>query len=433
MDEQRRRLLKWLSGGVGLSVIPALARAGITAAGAEKRSVLVIGGGFAGATFARTLRRLDPAISITLVEPSREYHSCPLGIEYLVGKRAEETLVFGYDRLRAEGIEIVHQRALSIDAERRQVRLADGDTRSYDRCVVATGIGYRYNSIEGYSEEMARRVPHAWGGGEQLRILRRQLEALPDGGRVLIAAPPDDYRCPPGPYERASLIADYLRRHKPGARVIIYDAKERFAKQAQFEQAWRRLYGYGTEQASIGWIGAKDGGTALGIEPGGKRLRTANGWVHGDVINVIPPQWADDFSRGNGLAAEHGWCPVNTQTLESLLVSGVHVIGDAAYAEQLPKSAFAAICQARVCALAIHRMNHGLPLLSPQYMNVCYSLCAEDYGVSVLLHYKHRPDLNLIEVQSLRVTPLEATAEDHRREALSAYSMFSCLVKEAFG
>ncbi|WP_161906156.1 FAD-dependent oxidoreductase [Pseudomonas sp. L13] len=432
MNPQRRLLLKWLATGIGASSIQALASTAMPAAPPSYR-VVVIGGGFAGATFARTLRRLDSKVGITLVEPGRQYHCCPLGAEYLVGKRDEKTLIFGYEQLCAEGIEVIHQKAHLIDAKRKQVTLADGSLLGYDRCVVATGIGYKYDSIAGYSEAVAQRVPHAWGGGEQLRLLRQQLEAMPNGGNVLISVPVDDYRCPPGPYERASLIADYLKTHKPDSRVVILDAKPKFAKQAQFEQAWKRFYGYGTETANIQWIGALQGGTVQGFDEAKGQLLTEGGPVSGQVINIIAPQQADDFSRYNGLAAEHGWCPVNTQTLESLLVPGVHVIGDAAYAEKLPKSAFAATCQARVCALAIHSQMHGLALLKPQYMNVCYSLCGDNYGISVLLQYQHDAVSNIIEIQTLRVTPLDANDEDYRREALSAYSMFDSLVKEAFG
>lgn len=432
INPQRRMLLKWLATGIGVSSIQAFARP-VVPVSVSSHGVVVIGGGFAGATFARTLRRLDANVSITLVEPSRRYHCCPLGVEFLVGKRDEATLVFGYEQLCAEGIEVIHQKADSIDAKRKQVILADGTVLGYDRCVVATGIGYKYDSIAGYSEAVASRVPHAWGGGEQLRLLRRQLEAMPNGGNVLISVPVDDYRCPPGPYERASLIAGYLKTHKPDSRVIVLDAKPRFAKQPQFEQAWKRFYGYGTEQANIQWIGALEGGAVEGFDEAKGQLLTKGGPVSGQVINIIAPQQADDFSRNNGLAAEHGWCPVNTQTLESLLVPDVHVIGDAAYAEKLPKSAFAATCQARVCALAIHSQLQGLELLKPQYMNVCYSLCGDNYGISVLLHYRHDATSNVIEIDSLRVTPLGASDEDYRREALSAYSMFESLVKEAFG
>ncbi|MFJ3521406.1 FAD-dependent oxidoreductase [Pseudomonas sp. NPDC090203] len=432
MNYQRRRLLKWLATGIGASSFQAFAGPVVPAA-TRSYAVVVIGGGFAGATFARTLRRLDANVCITLVEPSRQYHCCLLGGEYLVGKRNEETLVFGYEQLRVEGIKVVHQKARSIDARRKQVRLADGAVLGYDRCVVATGIGYKYDSIAGYSGGVASRVPHAWGGGEQLRLLRQQLEAMPNGGNVLISVPVDDYRCPPGPYERASLIADYLKTHKPDSRVIVLDAKPRFAKQAQFEQAWRRFYGYGTEHANIEWIGALEGGTVQGFDEATRQLLTEGGPVSGQVINIIPPQQADDFSRHNGLTAEHGWCPVNTQTLESLLVPDVHVIGDAAYAEKLPKSAFAASCQARVCALAIYSQMYNLALLKPKYMNVCYSLCGDNYGISVVLQYQHDATTNVIEIETLRVTPLDSSDEDYRREAMSAYSMFDSLVKEAFG
>ncbi|VVP34036.1 Sulfide dehydrogenase [flavocytochrome c] flavoprotein chain [Pseudomonas fluorescens] len=432
MNNQRRRLLRWLATGVGFSAVHALA-AGSIQSGAPSTKVVVIGGGFAGATFARTLHRLDPTVSITLIEPNRHYHCCPLGAEFLVGKRSEQSLMFSYDKLIESGIEVVYDYALSLDARSRQIFTRGGRIFSFDRCVVATGIGYRYDTIAGYDHAVAQQFPHAWGGGEQLRLLNKQLNEMPNGGAVLIAAPPDDYRCPPGPYERASLIAEYLKVHKPLSRVIVLDAKERFAKQAQFEQAWKRLYGYGTDSSVIRWIGAKEGGTVRGVDVEQRQLLTDGGRVGGDVINIIPAQRADDFSHSNGLTADHGWCPVDTQTLESLQVPGVHVIGDAAYAERLPKSAFAATCQARVCAMAIHNQVHGLPLLTPQFMNVCYSLCGDDYGISVFLHYQHDPANNILEVQTLRVTPMDASQEEYVREANAAYSMFDTMVKEAFG
>lgn len=432
MDQERRRLLKWLATGIGLSTFYTMAMS----AGATRRgdfTVVVIGGGFAGATFARTLKRLDPEVRIVLVEPNPQYHSCPLGAEFLVGKRSEQSLKFNYQRLVESGIEVVYDHAISINPQTQQVYTRTGHIFGYDRCVVATGIGFRHHTIAGYEPADEQLFPHAWGGGEQLRLLNRQLMEMRDGATVLIAAPQDDYRCPPGPYERASLIAQYLQNHKPKSQVIVLDAKPRFAKQAQFEQAWTQLYDYGSEDSVIRWIGAREGGTVRALDREGRRLLTDSGPVAGDVINIIPAQRADNFAHRNGLAADHGWCPVNTQTLESLQVPGVHVIGDAAYAEKLPKSAFAATCQARVCALAIHHMRRGLPLLKPYYMNVCYSLCGDDYGISVFLDYRHDAVTNIIEVETLRVTPLEAVREDHSREARSAYGMFESMVKEAFG
>ncbi|WP_162803479.1 NAD(P)/FAD-dependent oxidoreductase [Pseudomonas kribbensis] len=432
MNDQRRRLLKWLATGVGVSAISAFAGNGRSEPGRRTR-VVVIGGGFAGATFARTLHQLDESIHIVLIEPNRFYHCCPLGAEFLVGKRSEQSLMFDYDKLARSGIEVVHEHALSINAQARQVSTRSGRIFGYDRCVVATGIGFRHHTIAGYDAAAAEIFPHAWAGGGQLRLLGRQLAEMRNGGTVLIAAPPDDYRCPPGPYERASLIAEYLMRHKPASQLIVLDAKHRFAKQAQFELAWKRLYGYGSADSVIRWIGSREGGTVRGVDVAKRRVLTDGGPMEGDVINIIPAQRADDFSHRNGLAADHGWCPVDTQTLESLQVPGVHVIGDAAYAERLPKSAFAATCQARVCALAIHHQLHGLPLLEPRFMNVCYSLCGDDYGISVFLDYQRDAASNILEVETLRVTPLEASREDYRREAMSAYSMFDSMVEEAFG
>jgi sulfide dehydrogenase [flavocytochrome c] flavoprotein subunit len=429
---ERRALLKFLAASAGLAGLEVVAGSAIKSPYIENFKVVVIGGGFAGATFARMLRRLDPQVNITLIEENFEYLRGPLGAEYLVNKRDKRTLTFNYRKLASEGINIVYDRAIRINNDRKHV-----ETRlsyyKYDRCIVASGISFDFEHIKGYSQELTKKFPHAWGGIEQLKILKQQLHEMPDGGTILMSAPNTEYRCPPGPYERASQIAEYLSKHKPKAKLIFLDSKERFPKQAQFELAWTRLYGYGTEKSNIRWIGAKQGGMVTELRVDARELVCAAGIFKGDVINIIPPQRADVFTAANGLTGDNGWCPVNTQTFESLKIPDIHVIGDAADAQSLPKSAFAATCQARVCALAIHAIINKRPIMTPEYMNVCFSLCGANYAISVAVNYRQNSKSNKIEIISSNITPLDSSENQYISEVQSAYSLFDNLVTGAFG
>lgn len=398
------------------------------------KQVIIIGGGFAGATFARALRILDNTIEITLIEPNNLYHTCLLGAEYLIGRRSSKSLIFNYNTLITKyRIKVVHDFATRIDYESKLIITKKNGAFSYDRCIVATGIGYQYEAINGYSKEVAERIPHAWQGGHQHSLLRNQISNMPNGGIILISAPPDDYKCPPGPYERASLIAEYLKINKPQSRIIILDSKDSFPKQQQFESAWEKLYGYGTSNSYINWISRKKGGTVLAIDERKRELTAEYGNIKGDVINLIPPQHADRFSYENGLAHQYGWCPVSTKTFESLLVPDIHIIGDSSYAEMLPKSAFAAACQARVCAIAVYSLFKEQEPPDPEFMNVCYSLCAENYGISVLIRYLRDNNTNTLEIKNLKTTPLTSPNWHHAMESKAAYSMFNTLTSEAFG
>ena len=432
MIEERRTLLKWLATGVGFTALDILAGSARKAVARKKINIVVIGGGFAGATFARTLVRLEPNVAITLIEENRTYLSGPLCAEFLVDKREEQTLTFDYNRLSSEGVNVVYDRAIKINSEKKCVETSHS-IYTYDKCVVATGISFDFEQIKGHSYELADKFPHAWQGAKQLNILKKQLQQMPDGGTVLMTAPNTEYRCPPGPYERVSQIAEYLKAHKPNSRIMFLDAKERFPKQAQFELAWSTLYGYGTDESYIRWIGAKQGGTVTELKASSHELICEAGIFKGDIINIIPTQKADHFAATNGLTGENGWCPVNTQTLESLKVPDVHVIGDAADAQHLPKSAFAATCQARVCALAIYSTINKQPVMVPEYMNVCFSLCGTSYAISVAVNYRWNLASNKVDIVSSNITALESPPEQYISEVQSAYSLFESLVTGAFG
>ena len=347
--------------------------------------VVVIGGGFGGASCAKYLRRIAPDVRVTLVERDSQYMTCPFSNAVLGGLYDMDYITHGYGALREKyGARVVHDTATSIDAGGRKVTLAGGETLTYDCLVVSPGIDLQYGAIGGYDEAASRKVPHAWKAGEQTRILRSQLEAMPDGGVVIIAAPRDPFRCPPGPYERASLIAHYLKQAKPRSKILIYDAKSQFSKQPLFEQGWQALY-----PGMIEWIGETEGVAIEAVDAAKMTVYPTFGEPRkGDVINLIPPQKAGAIAQTAGLADENGWCPVDQETFESRIHPGIYVIGDAAIANPMPKSGFAASSQGKVCATAIAASLSGQDMPEPTYVNTCYSLVGPDYGISVAAVYR---------------------------------------------
>ena len=236
-------------------------------------------------------------------------------------------------------------------------------------------------------------MPHAWKAGEQTVLLRRQLEAMADGGTVVISAPANPFRCPPGPYERASLIAYYLKTAKPRSKLIVLDAKDSFSKQRLFQAAWQQLY-----PGLIEWVSLSNGGKVTSVDPASRTLVTDFASYKADVANVIPPQRAGHIAEVAGVSDATGWCPIDPITFESRLQPGIHVIGDAAIAGAMPKSAFAANAQAKVCAAAVAALLNDEPPSPPKLINTCYSLVAPDYGISIAGVY-HPVDGQLVDVQ----------------------------------
>ncbi len=371
--------------GAGLLVLPVLP----ARAAAQKAQVVVVGGGFAGATTALHLKKIAPEIQVTLVEPQKIYLTCPTSNWVLGGQRTLKDLEQNYEGLKAAGVDVLHASATRLNADKRQVSVG-GKLITYDRLVVAPGISFRWNVIEGNNPRTEKLAPHAWLAGEQTLLLRRQLEAMPDGGVVAITVPALPYRCPPGPYERASLIAHYLQNNKPKSKLLILDAKEQFAKQAAFIRGWTERYGYGTPNSLIEWVPASKGGKIVRIDA---RQKTAYGEAdafNADVLNVIPPQQAGTLAQTLGLTDDTGFCPVQATTFESTRVPNVHVVGDAAKADPMPKSAHAANAEGKVCAAALASLLRGAPPPEPHWVNTCYSLIDPHYGISVVGLYKIR-------------------------------------------
>jgi sulfide dehydrogenase [flavocytochrome c] flavoprotein subunit len=355
---------------------------------AQQRSaahIVILGGGIGGSTAAKYVRIMNPDVRITLIEQNRDYITCPRSNDVVVGYHTLEDITFDHSTIQDRyGVDVLIDRVIGVDLERRSVRTAGGEQVSYDRLIVSPGIDFRWEGVEGYGPEVAAtRIPHAWKAGEQTLLLKRQLEALPQGGTVLIAPPPNPYRCPPGPYERASMIAEWMQTHNPRGKILILDPKDRFTKDGPFKKGWERLYGYGTDNSLIEWVSGSQGGRLLGVEAGAMRVETENGFHRADLINVIPAQKAGRLAFELGLTDSTGWCPVDAGTFKSTLAENVFVIGDASIAGAMPKSGYAANSQAKLVAHVINAELAGKDPIIPTWSNTCYSLVGSNYGVSI--------------------------------------------------
>jgi NADPH-dependent 2,4-dienoyl-CoA reductase/sulfur reductase-like enzyme len=405
----------------------ALLPAPLIAQGAAPK-VVVIGGGFGGASVARTVKRLDARIAVTLVEASRIFTACPFSNGVIAGLRELSAQQFGYDKIAAEGITLAVAAATAVDAQARTVSLATGARLDYDRLVLAPGIDIRWDGLPGYGEAAAAQMPHAWKAGEQTLLLRRQLEAMEDGGTVIISAPANPFRCPPGPYERASLIAHYLKTRKPRSKLIILDAKDVFSKQRLFLNAWKELY-----PDHLEWVGLSKGGKVTSVDPATRTFVTEFGKHQASVGNVIPPQTAGRIAELAGVADRTGWCPIDPVTFESKLVPHVHVLGDAAIAGAMPKSAFAANAQGKACAAALVLLLRGDVSPTPKLINTCYSLVAPDYGISVAGIYRPANGQFMDVEGAGGVSALEAPRATRSTEASLADGWFRTITREVFG
>lgn len=395
-------------------------------AGAQASSrIVVVGGGFGGATCARELRR--SGLTVTLVEPEPVYTACPLSNAVIAGLRPIEDQQFTLNAIEQAGIGIVRQRADRVDAQARRVILADGSALDYDRLVLSPGIEIRFDALPGYDESASTTLPHAWRAGEQTTLLRRQLEAMDDGGTVIISAPANPFRCPPGPYERASLIAHYLKTHKPRSKLLILDSKDSFSKQRLFQTAWQELY-----PGIIEWVSLSSGGKVIEVDAKARTLVTDFDRYTGDVVNVIPPQRAGRIAQAAGVADRSGWCPIDPATFESRLQPNIHVIGDASIAGGMPKSAFSANAQGKVCAAAIVSLLRGEAPVTPKLINTCYSLVAPDYGISVAGVYRPVNGV-LTDVEGAGGTsPANAPPAFRTQEAAYAEAWFQTITNEVF-
>ena len=426
----RRDFIK-LTGGV--TAASAVGIPGFAIGGASKK-VVIVGGGIGGATAAKYIRMMDSSVEVTLIESNKNYYTCFMSNEVLGGERDINSIKFGYSGLAGHGVNVVHDWVTGIDANARTVKTQGGKTFNYDRCIVSPGIDFRWDKIEGYDADVAETIPHAWKAGSQTITLRKQLESMRDGGTVIIAPPPNPFRCPPGPYERTCLIANYLKHHKPKSKILVLDPKDKFSKFGLFTAAWKKYYGYGTDNSMIEWVNGAAGGTVESVEAKARTVNAAVESFKGDVLNIIPAQKAGKIAFGAGLTNDSGWCPVDHKTFESTIHKNIHVIGDAAIQSPLPKSGYAANSEAKVCAAAVVAMLNGQEAPTPSYVNTCYSVVAPGDGISVAMVYRLGEDGKVAKVKgSGGLTPADASMAMRKREEAYAHSWFKNITNDVFG
>lgn len=389
-DPGRRRLLQAGGGLVAASLLAGCASRSAPEPSRNAPHVVVVGGGFAGATCAKYLRMWSPGTHVTLVERDAEFVSCPLSNLVIGGSRDLASLTASYDALsRRHGVRVVHDSVTAIDVAARRVRLARGDALAYDRLVVAPGIDVIPDLVPGLAEPMADgRLFHAWKAGPQTIALRRQLEAMPDGGVFVMHIPRAPYRCPPGPYERACQVAWYFKQHKPRSKVLVLDANDDIvSKKGLFIAAWNTL--------TPGIVEYRHAQELLEVDVRQMRVRLGFGEERADVLNVIPPQRAGAVAAMAGLiTANERWCGVEFRSFESVAAPGVHILGDAILAApQMPKSGHMANGHAKVCAHAIAALLDGRePDLEPVIGNTCYSFVNDRQAVHVASVHRYNAE-----------------------------------------
>jgi sulfide dehydrogenase [flavocytochrome c] flavoprotein chain len=425
MNALRLMTRRNVAGGIA-AVTASLALASPSLAQSAAR-IVVIGGGFGGASCARALRRIDAKLQVTLVERSKTFVACPFSNEVIAGLREIEAQQFGYDKIAAEGVTVIVQAAVKVDPTARTVSLADGTSLGYDRLVLAPGIDLRFDALPGYDEAVAAKMPHAWKAGEQTMLLRGKLEAMDDGGLVVLAVPAGPSRCPPGPYERASLIAHYLKTKKPRSKILILDAKDAFPQQRLFENAWKELYPGMIERVSL-----SQGGRVTSVDPSTNTIVTDFGNYAAAVANVIPPQKAGRIAEIAGAADNTGWCPIDPVSFASKLMPNIHIIGDACFGGVIPKSASAANAQGKACAEAVASLIADKPPANPKLAGACYNTVTPGYAFSQVGTYQARDGL-FAESEAVVTSPVDAPRELRAREASDAQNWYKTITVDAFG
>jgi len=347
--------------------------------------VVVIGGGAGGATAARYVAKSSKgAIEVTLIEPTRKYYTCFFSNLYLGGIRDFESIGHTYEKLAYDhGINVVHDWATGIDRDKKMVALSSGAMVPYDRLIISPGIDLKYESVPGYSIESTNSMPHAWKSGSQVQLLKAQVENMKEGGTFIMVAPPNPFRCPPGPYERISMVAKIFKERNPTAKIIILDTKEKFSKQGLFQEGWDNHY-----SDMIEWLAPSITGGIKNLNHRTMEIETDIETFKADAATVIPAQTAGKIAALAGLTNDTGWCPIVPATMQSTMDENVHVIGDASMAKSMPKSGFSANSQAKVAAMAVRNALTGSKMYGSKFANTCWSLIAADDGIKVGAAYE---------------------------------------------
>ncbi|WP_421906526.1 FCSD flavin-binding domain-containing protein [Mameliella sp.] len=356
----------------------------VQAAGHGKPRVVVIGGGAGGATAARYIAKDSQGeIAVTLIEPTRTYYTCFFSNLYIGGFRDLQSIAHDYSTLASEyGINVVHDWAVGVDRDARTVSLAGGGSLPYDRLVISPGIDFVDGAVPGWDLSAQTAMPHAYKAGTQTALLKAQIESMPEGGTYVMVAPPNPYRCPPGPYERISMVAHVLKATNPTAKILIADPKANFSKQALFEEGWNKHYAGMIER-----IGPDFGGGNVSVNPDTMEVDIDGEVVKADVCNVIPAQKAGAICAAAGLT-EGNWAPVSGHTMQSRLDENIHILGDATNQGDMPKSGFSANSQAKVAAMAVRGAMTGSRVFPAKFSNTCWSLIDADDGIKVGASYE---------------------------------------------
>ena len=371
--------------------------------GQAKPRVVVIGGGAGGATVARYLAKDSKgALDVTLIEANPIYTTCFFSNLYLGGFRDFESLQHGYDKIAAGGVSVITDMATAVDRAAKTVTLAGGQTIAYDRLVLSPGIDFKDGSVAGWTPADAEVMPHAYKAGPQTLLLKQQIEAMPQGGTFAMVAPPNPYRCPPGPYERISMVAWWLKQHNPTAKILLIDPKDKYSKQALFEEGWQKHYPGMVER-----IGPDMGGDKIEVRPASMEVVIDGEAEKVDVCNVIPGQMAGKIAALAGVTADSGWAPVHPDSMKSKTDDNIWVLGDSSAQGDMPKSGFSANSQAKIAAMAIRGDLLGAKVFPAKYANTCWSLIAADDGVKVGAAYEPTPE-KIASVQSF----ISQTGED---------------------
>jgi len=387
-----------VTGSLGLGILPGYAAS--TAIAKARPQVVIVGAGFGGAACARYLKLWEPRVEVTLIEPNDQFVSCPMSNTVIASLNRMGDITFPYRYLQAKVDHFVKDRVIAIDPAKRTVTTAGGLTFSYDRVVLAAGVELMFDQVQGYDSAAQKTIKHAWTAGpDQTGTLRKQLEAMQDGGVFAISIPMAPFRCPPAPYERVSLVANYFKRAKPRCKIILLDGNQDIiSKKALFTAAWQKHYGFGTERSMIEY---RPNNLASSIDAKAMRISTEFEEVKGDVINLVPPMRAAAITglAGARTGDNGSWCPVDYRSMESTEVPNVHILGDSILSN-LSKAGAMANNSGKLCASALVELFNGRePDPAPVVTSTCYSASTDHTAFHVATVFRYQPADKSMQVQ----------------------------------
>ena len=392
-----------------------------------KPRIVVIGGGFGGGSCLRYLDSFSDKLDLILIEKNRNYYTCPFSNYVLGGFRDINKNKFNYGNLKKRGINVINKKVLLIDSEKKKILLEDASL-NYDWLVLSPGISFKWDGIEGFDKHQATKFPIGWSGGRDILKIFKKVQSLSSGSKVVIVPPDYPYRCPPAPYERASMIAYFLKMRKINAKILILDCKDDFTKSKLFFRAWEKLY-----PDMIEWIPKSKGGKVVRIDSKENQIILESGQnIKADILNVIPEQKASDLIRNSGLI-NGDWCRINPKTFELESNKNIHVIGDSIDAGDMPKSAFSANSQGKACAENLINIIFQKKLSNPVFLNTCYSLAAERYGFAISSWYRVSSVDDRIVSLGSKSSPLKWDRDLGKREAHESYQWYTSITDEIFG